>query len=136
MSDQPSRLVHYPGHHGEEAVARFRDPNRAARFRRGQVRMLRDPEARDLVRLGGFQEAIDFTAAAERYGYTAKHLKALAKEGEITTASYQSAEGAAQDVVVLDSATRRRLRPATAAAPDPNPDQPAPGGDAAAAQEE
>lgn len=123
-----SRLVYYPGHHGPEAVARHRDPNRATRFKAGQVRMVRDPEATDLIRLGGYQEGLTVEDAAARAGLTAKHVRQLAKDGEISSAELEVEGGGKPElVVVLDERTRRRLHPpappAPAAATEPTPEE-------------
>lgn len=122
-----SRLVFYPGHHGPEAVARHRDPNRATRFKAGQVRMMRDPEGADLIRLGGYQEALTVEAAAARAGLTAKHVRQLAKDGEISSAELAvEGEGKPELVVVLDDRTRRRLHAPGAPAPaatEPTPEE-------------
>lgn len=110
-----SSLVFYPGHLGPVGPAgpasELRTPGRAIRWDRS-VKSVPEPDATDLVTLGGFHFALTYEDAAARYGLEVKRLKSLAKSQDVTTAEYQppGEDAKPETVLVLDPTTRARLR--------------------------
>lgn len=101
-------LVHYPGHHGPEALVSFGRSPRGMRFAAGQVRPMDAREARSLIQTGGYHEALDLKAGAERFGLTQKAVKAL--DGLTIAEHLSDGQDKAETVYVLDVTTARRLR--------------------------
>ncbi|HVF61674.1 MAG TPA: hypothetical protein VNJ70_17850 [Thermoanaerobaculia bacterium] len=128
-------LVYYPGHLGDEVVARLRSRGRALRFAAGQVRLVPAADAADLTHpsLGGYHRAVPRAQAAEDLGLAPTTLGKLIAAEKVTTALYRPPdappEAEPEIVVVLDPATRRIAKaphPLTDEEPPPPPPPPAP----------
>ncbi len=115
-SEEVLVLVYYPGHLGEEVVARLRGGQRGMKFRAGQVRAVPVEDAADLTHptLGGYYYVATFEGIAAGWGLDRAELSALVSAREITTVEILESDApepwAAGVLIVLDPSTRRRLR--------------------------
>jgi hypothetical protein len=120
-------LVFYPGHLGpigpDGPTSELRTAGRGIRWDRA-VKVVLDPDdASDLVLHGGFYRCLWIEEAVDHYSLTKKRIQELIKGGDLTTAEYDPAAGAAWEretlaaasgkpitVLVLDQKTRARIR--------------------------